>query len=235
MKAISGYVIVAVLLAALGAVCLGVSRLDRQVADAQQALVTSDYGAADAALAEVERYYQYAGNALPWVAAGAVRDIQTRRAALTYWQHQYAVLAPADRTDPVADVPADNVPLQLIVADATYRTGQPGATDRASALTVLETTISAYRAVLNNASAPEDSRYAEEAAYNYEYAVRLRDEILKGRRRALPPPGENTAFGREGRSERVEFERQFEQYVPLDDEEREKPAAGAADPPPRKG
>ena len=234
MKEIAGYLIAAMVLAALGIVCLGVSRIDREMADAQQAFVTADYAAANSALAEVERYYQYASR-VPWIGVGPANDVRTRRAALAYWQRQYSALAPADRTDPVADVPADNVSLQLIVANAVYRAGQPGAKDRTSALAVLDSTISAYRAVLNNAGSPEDARNAENAAHNYEYAVRLRDEILKGRRRALPPPRQDDAFGMEGRTERAEFERQFEQYVPLEKEEREKPAAGVSDPPPRKG
>ena len=234
MKEIAGYLIAAMLFAALGIICLGISRMDREMAAAQQAFVTADYAAADAALAEVERYYQYAGN-LPWGGAGAANDVRTRRAALAYWQRQYGALAPPDRTDPVADVAADNVPLQLIVANSVYRAGQPGAKDRASALAVLDATISAYRAVLNNARSPGDVRIAEDAAHNSEYAVRLREEILTGRRRALPPPTQDEAFGAEGRAERAEFERQFEQYVPLEKEEREKPAAGASDPPPRKG
>ena len=234
MKEIAGYLIAAALFAVLGVVCLAVSRMDREMAAAQQAFVTADYAAADAALAEVERYYQYAGN-VPWVGAGLTNDVRMRRAALAYWQRQYGALAPPDRTDPVADVPADNVPLQLIVANSVYRAGQPGAKDRASALAVLDATISAYRAVLNNARSSEDLHIAEDAAHNYEYAVRLRDEILKGRRRALPPATQDEAFGAEGRAERAEFERQFEQYVPLEKEEREKPAAGASDPPPRKG
>ena len=234
MKSIAGYVTGAIILAALGVVCLGASRLNRELAAAQQALATSDYAKANESLALVERYYQYASR-VPGFGAGPLNDVHARKAALTYWQQQYSVLAPADRTDPVADVAADNIPLQLIVANAVYRDGQPRAKDRTTALVVLDAAISAYRAVLNNARRPEDAPYAENAAHNYEYMVRLRDEILKGRRRALPPTTQRGTFGREGRSERPEFDRQFQQYVPLEKEERDKPAAGTSDPPPRKG
>src|SRR5262245_41975240 len=117
MKEIAGYLIVAVVLAVLGIVCLGVSRMDREMADAQQAFVTADYAAAKAALTEVERYYQYVSG-VPWIGAAPANDVRTRRATLAYWERQYGALAPPDRTDPVADVPADNVSLQLIVANA---------------------------------------------------------------------------------------------------------------------
>jgi hypothetical protein len=234
MRGIARYVIGGVVLAVIGAVCLGASRLDRQMADAQQTLLTSDYGAADASLSMVERYYRYASG-VPWVGDGPLNDVRARKAAINYWQHQYGLLAPAGRTDPVADVAPGNVPLQLIVADAVYREGQPRAKDRNTALAILDSAINAYRAVLNNARRPEDGPYAEDAAYNYEYVVRLRDEILKGRRRALPSPDDDANFGLEGEVEDVEFEREFKQYVPLEKEERVEPGAGQFDPPARKG
>ena len=234
MTGIARYVIGAVVLAVIGAVCLGASRLDGRMADAQQMLLTSDYGAADASLSMVERYYQYASG-VPWVGEGPVNDVRARRAAINYWQRQYGLLAPAGRTDPVADVAPGNVTLQLIVADAVYRDGQPRAKDRNSALAVLDSAINAYRTVLNNARRPEDAPHAKEAAYNYEYVVRLRDETLKGRRRTLPVPDDDGNLGLEGEAETAEFEREFKQYVPLEEEERDQPGAGQFDPPARKG
>ncbi|HEY6362529.1 MAG TPA: hypothetical protein VIX63_15555 [Vicinamibacterales bacterium] len=234
MKGMAGYLVGSVVLAVLGAVCLGASRLDRQIAHAQQTLLTSDYGAADASLQVVERYYQYASR-VPWVGEGPLNDVRARRAAINYWQRRYGALVPADRTDPVADVAPANVQLQLIVADAVYRDGQPRSTNRTATLQMLDSAISAYRAVLNNARRPEDTPYAEDAAYNYEYVVRLRDEIVKGRRRALPPPDDDGNLGFEGEPEDATFEREFKQYVPLEKEERENTDPGRTPPPVRKG
>ena len=234
MKGIAGYVIGAVVLAVLGGVCLGGSRLDRQMANAQQSVITANYDAADASLQAVERYYQYVGR-VPVVGGGAVNDIRTRRAAIDYWRHRYGALVPAGRTDPVADVAADNVQLQLIVADAVYRNGQPKAKDRAAMLSLLDSSIEAYRAVLSNARRLEDSPHAEVAAYNYEYMVRLRTEIVGGRRRALPLPDDEQPFGAEGKPEDAAFEKQFKQYVPLEKEERDNAEPGKSPPPVRKG
>lgn len=234
MKGIAGYIVAAVVLAALGALCIGASRLNREMANAQQTLLLSDYAAADASLSAVERYYAY-GSRVPGIGPQPLNDVRARKAALSYWQRRYAALAPPERADPVADVPSDNISLQLIVADAVYRDGQPRGKDRRTALEVLNSAISAYRTVLNNPARADDSRHAEAAAYNYEYVVRLRDEILKGRRRALPPQDEDASLGAEGISERAVFEPEFEQYVPLEKEERDKPAAGVSDPPARKG
>jgi hypothetical protein len=234
MKGITGYVIGAVVLAVLGGTCLLASRLDRQIAGAQQALLTADYDAADASLQVVERYYQYASR-LPWVGDGPVKGVRTRRAAVSYWQRKYGSLAPADRTDPVTDVEPDNVPLQVIVADAVYRDRLTGAKDRASILQMLGSSIDAYRTVLSNARRPEDEPYAAMAAYNYEYVVRLRNEILNGRRRELPPAGDKRNFGSGGKPEDPAFENQFKEYVPLEKEERTDPKASKIPPPPRRG
>lgn len=234
MKGITRYIIGAVALAILGCVCLGASRLDGEMANAQETMLISDYGAAEASLSEAERYYQYA-RGVPLVGQGPLNDVHARQAAIKYWQRQYGALAPPDRTDPVADVPPDNVPLQFIVAGAMYRTMQPHVKDRATALAVLDAVISAYRAVLSNARRPEDAPYAERAAYNYEYVVRSRDEIRKGVRRTLRPPDEDGNLGREGEAERAEFKREFQQYVPLEKEERTNPGAGRFAPPSRKG
>jgi hypothetical protein len=218
MKGIAGYVVGAILLAVLGGICLGASRLDGVMVNAQQSLLTSDYNGADASLQSAERYYGY-----------------TSRAAVNYWQRKYNALAPADRTDPVADVDADDVPLQTIVADSVYRGGQTRAKDRAAMLQMLDSSIAAYQALLRNVRRPEDALYGERAAYNYEYVVRLKNEIVNGRRRQLPPPPAEPTFGSEGKSENPEFENQFKQYVPLDKDERQNESPGKFEAPVRKG
>ena len=234
MKGIVRYLVGAAVLAIVGALCLGASRLDRQVADAQQAFLTSDYERAGASLDAVERYYEYA-SAVPWIGEEPLNDIRARRGAINYWRHQYEALAPEERSDPVADVPSANVALQLIVADAVYRGGLPRAKDRATTLALLESAIAAYRSVLNNARRPADAAYAADAAYNYEHVVRLRDEMVKGRRRGLPEPDADGALGQRGKSEDAEFEQEFRQYIPLEQDERDPPAAGEFEPPSRKG
>jgi len=234
VKGIAGYIVGAIVLAVLGGICLGASRLDGLMVNAQQSLLTSDYNGADASLQSAERYYGYASR-LPWVGERTANEVRARRAAVNYWQRKYSALAPADRTDPVADVAADDVPLQTIVADSVYRGGQTRAKDRAAMLQMLDSSISAYRTVLSNARRPDDGPYAEVAAYNYEYVVRLRNEILNGRRRELPPSGDKRTFGSGGKPEDPEFQNEFKEYVPLQKEERVDPKASKVPPPPRKG
>jgi len=234
MKGIAGWVVGALVLAVLGGVCLGASRLDREMVGAQHAFLTSDYDAADASFQVVERYYRYASR-LPWVGEGPVNGVRARRAAIKYWQRQYGALAPADRTDPVADVETDNLPLQMIVADSVFREGQTrAAKDRAAMVRTLDSSVAAYRTVLSNAWRSGDASYGDVAAYNYEYVVRLRSEIVRGRR-GVPPPADNRTFGAEGKPEDPAFENEFKRYMPLEKEEREDGNPGKVPPPARKG
>jgi hypothetical protein len=234
MKGIAGYVVGAIVLVLLGGMCLGASRLDGLMVNAQQTLLTSDYDSADASLRAAERYYGYASR-LPWVGDRPANEVRARRAAVNYWQRRYSALAPADRTDPVTDVAVENLPLQMIVADSVYRGGQTRAKDRATTLQMLDSSIEAYRAVLRNVRHPEDALYSEHAAYNYEYVVRLHNEIVNGRRRQLSPPVDEPPFGSEGKSENPAFENQFKQYVPLEKDERQNESPGKFEPPVRKG
>ena len=94
------------------------------------------------------------------------------------------------QTDPVASIPSDNVELQLVVANAVYRIGQAQANDRQTALQALDAGIAAYLTVLKNTARQEH------AAFNYEYLVRLRGDIAKGRR----PPSGADVHGPEGRA-----------------------------------
>jgi hypothetical protein len=233
MKGIAGCVVAAVVLVLLGAACLGASRLDRRMEGAQHALLVADYDAADAALQDVERYYGYARR-LPWVGDGPLNDVRARRAAIKYWQHQYGALVPAERTDPVADIEADNLPLQIVVADSVYRDTQTRAKDRATLLRMLDSSIAAYRTVLANAWRSADTSHGEVAAYNYEYVVRLRGQVAKGRR-GLPSPADDRTFGAEGKPEDPAFENEFKRYIPLEKEERENGNPGKVPPAARKG
>ena len=219
MKGITGYVFGAVALMLLGVVCLTVSRIERQVADAQQSVATLQYDGVEEALDNVERYLEY-GSRLPWVGNGPLNRVRARRAALHYWQRQYGSIVPQEG-DPVGVVAADNIELQLVVANAVYRTGQAKATDRATYLEAVKTGIGAYLTVLRNATRHET------AAYNYEYLVRLRDDIEK--RRVTPDlseDGKEDPFGEEGGPPQEGPLRQFKVLVPLDTDDTGDPGKG---------
>ena len=229
MKAIAGYLFTAVGLALVGAVCLGAGLLDRDMAHAQQSVMALKYDEPDQTLATAERYFEY-GSRVPWIGDGPVNDVRARRAALRYWQRQYGAIVPR-QPDPVSGVQADNIGLQLVVANAVYRAGQTQAKDRQTTLQAVDAGIQAYLSVLKNATRQED------AAYNYEYLVRLRDELLKGRGK----PGLNREeptdpHGRAGGPPETRDASKFKIYIPLESEERDKAGdAGKGGPIKRKG
>ena len=172
MKGIARSVLGSIVLALLGAICLAAGMLDRRVAGAQREFAVQRYELADASLETAERYLRY-GRWIPWI-GDALNDVRTRRAAIQYWSGQYDRIVP-DRFDSSA-ISSDSIDLQLIAANAVYRRGQPKATDRRTAVEALEAAANAYLTVLKN------SPRNEVAAYNYEYVVRTREDIDKGRR-----------------------------------------------------
>ena len=172
MKGIARSVVGSIVLALLGAICLAAGMLDRRVAGAQREFAAQRYQLADAALETAERDLQY-GRWIPWI-GGALNDVRTRRAAIRYWSGQYDRIV-SDRSDPAA-MSSDSIDLQLIAANAVYRRGQPKATNRRTAVEALDAAANAYLTVLKN------SPRNEVAAYNYEYVVRTREDIDKGRR-----------------------------------------------------
>jgi hypothetical protein len=230
MRGITSSLAGALVLALLGTMCLVAGRLDRQIARTQQSLATSNDDDPEEAFTPVEGYLRYASY-LPWIGNGPLNDVRARKAAMQYWQRHYELIVPAD-TDPIAATPPDNVPLQRIVANAVYRMGQPQAHDRATSLRVLNAAINAYFAVLKNAGRDET------AAYNYEYLVRLRDDVERGGRSPdLAGNGDEAPAGREG-GPPVEDpnRRNFQILVPLDADELDKAiGAGKGTPLPRKG
>lgn len=173
MKEITGYLLSAVVLAALGGVCLAAGIVDREIARTQENVFALRYGESAEALDTAEKYLKY-GSWIPWVAR-SLNDVRTRRASTHYWQRDYERIVPQD-SDPLAGIAPENAALQLIAANAAYRKSQAVAKDRTATLRALDAAVNAYLAVLRNAGAPEA------AAYNYEYVVRLREDIGKGRR-----------------------------------------------------
>jgi hypothetical protein len=229
MKGITGYLVAAVVLALVGVAFLTAGNLERDLASAQEDLATLKYGGAEATFDTAERYFEYASH-LPWVGNAPLNEVRARKAALHYWQQQYAAVLPQE-TDPVGAVPPDNLDLQLVVANAVYRAGMTQAKDRQGTLQALDAGISAYLTVLKNTSHDPD------AAYNYEYLIRLRDEIDKGRRKG---PGElamRGPQGAEGAPPTIESTlSDFKIYIPLESEERQdQGVAGKAAPMKRKG
>ena len=169
MKAVYVYVIGAVVLAGVGFVAFGVAGFEREMAAVEENVATLGYSQAEANLAAAEGYATYA-RWVPGVSGRAQADMRAHRATLQYWQRKYDELLPRD-ADPVGAVEGESTDIQLLVANGAYRVGQTRATNKESAIQVLNEAITGYMAVLKS------DDWDERAAYNYEYLVRLRDEL----------------------------------------------------------
>jgi hypothetical protein len=212
MKSVSAYLIAALVFAALGAVALTASRLERSLADAQEQASTQQYALAQESLSAAERRLRYA-QWLPRIGDQTVREVRARQAALQYWQGDYAKVLPA-QAEPVAAVDESNVELQLVVANAAYRAGLKGLTDRTAAVQALNEAANGYLTVLKN------NTWHEEAAYNYEYVIRLRDEIQKGRKPPAEQPQQGMDLGESGAPSDATSTKGFQIYVPLQGDEK---------------
>ena len=225
MKSMSGFIVGAVVLALAATLSLTAARADGHLADAQELMATLRFDEAAGSLAAAEESLRYA-RWVPWVGSDAVREVAAKRAALNYYQGRYADLLPAG--DPVAAVDEHNVPLQFVVANAVFRdklvqaTAKPAGPriDRTVMVQALDEAASGYLTVLKG------ERFHEDAAFNYEFTVRLRDQVAKGQQ---PPSqaAENGELGESGAPSPATSTQGFEIYVPLEGNEKT-PAGGDA-------
>jgi hypothetical protein len=192
MKGLTGIVVAAIVLALLGGIAFAAGTVDRRIARTQQDFAAQNYVRADESLESLERALEY-GRWIPWIANGPLADVRTRRAAIRYWSGQYDRIV-ADQPDPVGTIESGNIDLQLIVANALYRRETEKAKNNQRAtLDALQAATSAYLTVLKNATR------SEAAAYNYEYVVRTREDIDKGRRAPeLTDKAEDGPAGKKG-------------------------------------
>jgi len=211
---------VALVLALLGSAFMGVARLEGHMADAGQQLSTLQYAAAEQSLTEAEQYADHA-RFVPWLGSDDRQEIRARQAAIQYWQQKYDTVLPAG-AEPVAAVDDQNVELQLVVANAAYRVNQTQFKDKASTVKALEETAAGYLTVLKN------NTWHADAAFNYEYIIRLRDAAAKGSQ--PPPPQKNeeeSDNGESGAPTPATSQEGFQIYIPLEQGEKN-PTGGEA-------
>ena len=230
MKNITGYLLSAVVLALAGGALIVAASLDRDIATAQEHVVAQKYNDVEPTYETAEKYYDYASH-LPGIGDGPANDIRTKHATLHYWQKDYAAVIP-QQTDPVGSVPQDNSDLQLVVANAVYRAAQSKMKDKETTMAGLDQGILSYVTVLKNSPRNED------AAFNFELLVRLRDELDKGKRK--PGPAEMVLKGPDGAAGAPptidSSMSDFKIYIPLESQERQdQGVAGKAAPGKRKG
>ena len=222
MKAAFQYLVAALILGGIAAAVAAAGRLDRRVARAEQQIATFAFDDAEAAYGELERSLDVAGT-VPWLFGGTRADVESRRAALRYWRGDYGGLL-ADYTDVSSPDVSGNLSLQFILANAAARAALDPDADREQVLRALDGAIDVYLGVLQESPGHLD------AAYNYEYLLRLRADIASG---AQIPAPRRSQHGREGEAPEDGELEEIEIYVPVqrdvDPEMDESPTLGAGD------
>lgn len=213
--------LIALLLAALGTVALTWGRVERQMALAEQDIATLDYAGVHEKLGRAERFYEQVGR-VPFVGSAALNEVRARKAAVHYWQRDYGAIVPA-QADPIGALPPENVDLQFIVANAVFRHGRAQAQTPTAQMQAIDAGIAAQLAVLKNSLRNED------AAFNYEYLLRLRAAVaLKPNvgKTADEEGTEKTTHGQPGGAPKQSDPSDFKIHIPLESKEFENQAEG---------
>jgi hypothetical protein len=192
----------------------------RRIADVHQRFamltpgIAAEYGA-------IEGTFSRAGW-MPWVGERALADTRSHRALAEYWHGNYSGFA----NNGVQSISASGDPeLMFLAANAAYRVSQQQNTTQAAFQHALEGVIDAYAQVLKKNPADID------AAFNYEFVIRLRNNVPAKRRATVPvvrpqkslsdlPPG-LTVHGRPGAPPAGAKMDEFNIVIPLRPDERD--------------
>jgi hypothetical protein len=161
------------------------SQLASRVADARQSLATFDYAAASAleprrSLVDALSRERSLGE-----------QIRVARAAVAYWLGRYDAVA----VDADGQADAD---VLLAAANAAYRAAQQDPAVGPAAVQKLDGVLQAYAAAMKAAPpvpASGAGTVAAEAAYNYEFVARVRDQVAGAGKTARVPPAPASGMG----------------------------------------
>ena len=162
MKTVITRMLIAVALAVAAWLSWSESKLTAQVADAKQDIATLDHDNLDA-ITPRSSLSDY----LPGERQRLSDEVRIAKATVAYWLGRYGAVA-ADTTDGEADAT-----ILLTAANAAYREAQRDPAMGPAAVQRLDGVLQAY------ASALKASPRHLEAAYNYEYVARIRDQVAR--------------------------------------------------------
>jgi len=173
MRSVLAPLFAAIVLAVAGAGFYLAGHTETRLADAHKRLALLQYAAATDATEDAERSAgpMNIAKRLPIAGVDADTDVRDVRATAEYWSANYAGLAP--QRDTGGMITEKDPELLFLSANAAFRASQTG--DRIDTLRRLDTVVKTYADVLKNSPGHVD------AAYNYEYAVRMRDALGKQR------------------------------------------------------
>jgi hypothetical protein len=202
--------IIALLLVGAGAVLWRSSEMERRLAAAERDLVTLRYDAAAEAAAQP-------GGRIAALMPGVGRtnaDAKSVETTAAYWQGNYEAVA-------------DNPDARLLAANAAYRSMRKAGGSWQAVVGRMDTLVKQYAEILR------DDPGNSEAAFNYEYVVRLR-QVIAARKQPVAPLDTSEAglsiHGFAGAPPEASDMKKFKMIVPMRPDERleaEKAGKGA--------
>jgi hypothetical protein len=171
MKSVAAPAVLALVLAVTGATFWTTGQTARRLADAHKALATLQYTDARDETNEIDRAVSL-GRRVQSLTGDPTADARDVRATVQYWRSDYAGLNP--QKDATGTITESDPQILMLAANASFRASQADA-DRNATLRRLDAVVKNYAEVLKNNPGQAD------AAYNYEYAVRVRDNLSKAR------------------------------------------------------
>ena len=195
MKSVATPIVAAVVFALFGTVFWLAGKTETRLADVHKQLATLHYDQAETEGDDVEQSLGLERR-VPVVGPAAGRDVRDARANAGYWRTDYAAIAPQKDANGV--VTEKDPGILFLSANAAFRASQ-AASDRNAGVRQLDTVVKSYGEVLKSEAAGCDTGIggqkvdacqarAMDAAFNYEYAIRAREVMAKGR-----PPAPKSA------------------------------------------
>jgi len=171
MRSIVIPAVLAVVLTAAGVVFWTMGKAEQRLADAHREMAMLQYADASAesdATVAARPFVQRVGG------FGGDEQVDARHlhATADYWQTRYTALEP--KRDAGGTITETDPEVLMLAANAAFRLSQTE-TDRNSAVRRLDGVVKNYAEVLKSPAASVD------AAYNYEFAIRSRDAMMKAK------------------------------------------------------
>ncbi len=167
-----GQLVAALVVLVLAGACWRAARLESRVADVHEQLALLQYAPPVDEYENIEQSIGYVQR-VPGVTDGLLTDVREHHAAAEYWQKQYDALK-LER-DPNGVLVEQDPMVLFISANAALRASQRNPADRQAVMGGLDNAIKDYSEVLKKSPGHVD------AAYNYEYAARMREALSKVR------------------------------------------------------
>ena len=190
-----GQAVIAVVLVAGGAILWRTSEAEHRLAAAERDLVTLRYAEAGQAQGPGRIASLMLGN------GSLAADAKSLNATAAYWQGDY-------------DTVASNTDAKLLAANAAYRTARKEGGSWQAVVGKLDSVVKSYAEILREQ--PDNA----EAAFNYEYTVRLRAVLAARKQPVAPFSALVTLHGFEGAPPEESDMKKFKMIVPMRPDER---------------